>query len=77
VDRTPVEGVYAAGACASNIAVDGEGYSSGTQLGEASFFGRRAGRHAASRGREDVTQVTSDSFSTTSRPDGPQEESWA
>jgi succinate dehydrogenase/fumarate reductase flavoprotein subunit len=77
VDRTPVEGVYAAGACASNIAVDGEGYSSGTQLGEASFFGRRAGRHAASRGREDVTQVTPNSFTTTSRPDGPQEESWA
>jgi len=46
-DGSPVEGVYAAGACASNIAVDGKGYSSGTQLGEASFFGRRAGRHAA------------------------------
>ncbi|MFI7589726.1 FAD-binding protein [Spongisporangium articulatum] len=46
-DGTTVEGVYAAGACASNIAVDGRGYSSGTQLGEASFFGRRAGRHAA------------------------------
>lgn len=44
---TVVPGVYAVGACASNIAVDGHGYSSGTQLGEASFFGRRAGRHAA------------------------------
>ena len=43
----PVEGLYAAGACASNIALDGSGYSSGTQLGEASYFGRRAGRHAA------------------------------
>ena len=43
----PVPGVYAAGACASNIALDGSGYSSGTQLGEASYFGRRAGRHAA------------------------------
>lgn len=42
-----IAGLYAAGACASNIAVDGHGYSSGTQLGEASFFGRRAGRHAA------------------------------
>ena len=45
---TPVLGLYAAGACASNIALDGSGYSSGTQLGEASYFGRRAGRHAAS-----------------------------
>jgi 3-oxo-5alpha-steroid 4-dehydrogenase len=43
-----VPGLYAAGACASNIAQDGKGYSSGTQLGEGSFFGRRAGRHAAS-----------------------------
>jgi 3-oxo-5alpha-steroid 4-dehydrogenase len=37
------------GACASNIAQDGKGYASGTQLGEGSFFGRRAGAHAASR----------------------------
>ncbi|MFI5954002.1 FAD-binding protein [Cryptosporangium sp. NPDC051539] len=42
-----VPGAYAAGACASNIAVDGRGYASGTQLGEASYFGRRSGRHAA------------------------------
>ena len=41
----PVPGLYAAGACASNIAQDGAGYSSGTCLGEASFFGRRAGKH--------------------------------
>ncbi len=46
-DGTVVAGLYAAGACASNIAQDGKGYSSGTQLGEGSFFGRRAGRHAA------------------------------
>ncbi|EXG82922.1 succinate dehydrogenase/fumarate reductase flavoprotein subunit [Cryptosporangium arvum DSM 44712] len=46
-DGSVVAGAYAAGACASNIAVDGRGYSSGTQLGEASYFGRRAGRHAA------------------------------
>jgi 3-oxo-5alpha-steroid 4-dehydrogenase len=50
-DGTAVPGVYAAGACASNIAVDGRGYASGTQLGEASFFGRRAGRDAAARAR--------------------------
>lgn len=46
-DRSAIKGLYAAGACASNIAQDGAGYCSGTQLGEGSFFGRRAGRHAA------------------------------
>ncbi|MBA0126943.1 FAD-binding protein [Haloechinothrix sp. YIM 98757] len=46
-DGSTIPGAYAVGACASNIAYDGAGYSSGTQLGEASFFGRRAGRHAA------------------------------
>ena len=48
-DGSVVDGLYAAGACASNIAQDGKGYCSGTQLGEGSFFGRRAGRHAAGR----------------------------
>ena len=47
-DGSVVRGLYAAGACASNIAQDGNGYCSGTQLGEGSFFGRRAGIHAAS-----------------------------
>jgi len=46
-DGTVIPGLYAAGACASNIAQDGKGYASGTQLGEGSFFGRRAGTHAA------------------------------
>ncbi|WP_182358333.1 FAD-binding protein [Tomitella gaofuii] len=46
-DGSVVDGLYAAGACASNIAQDGKGYASGTQLGEGSFFGRRAGHHAA------------------------------
>jgi len=46
-DGSAITGLYAAGACASNIAQDGNGYCSGTQLGEGSFFGRRAGRHAA------------------------------
>jgi 3-oxo-5alpha-steroid 4-dehydrogenase len=46
-DGSVIPGLYAAGACASNIAQDGKGYGSGTQLGEGSFFGRRAGRHAA------------------------------
>ena len=46
-DGSVVPGLYAAGACASNLAQGGAGYCSGTQLGEGSFFGRRAGRHAA------------------------------
>ncbi len=49
VDGSIVAGLYAAGACASNIAQDCKGYCSGTQLGEGSFFGRLAGRHAAAR----------------------------
>ncbi|MCB1615196.1 MAG: FAD-dependent oxidoreductase, partial [Pseudomonadales bacterium] len=44
----PVPGLFAAGACASNIAQDAVGYSSGTCIGESTFFGRRAGRKAAS-----------------------------
>ncbi|HZU46186.1 MAG TPA: FAD-binding protein [Mycobacterium sp.] len=48
-DGTVIPGLYAVGACASNIAQDGKGYASGTQLGEGSFFGRRAGAHAATR----------------------------
>jgi succinate dehydrogenase/fumarate reductase flavoprotein subunit len=46
-DGTTVPGLYAAGGCASNIAQDGLGYSSGTCIGEATFFGRRAGKHIA------------------------------
>lgn len=46
-DDQLVAGLYAVGACASAIAQDAAGYSSGTCLGEGSFFGRRAGRHAA------------------------------
>ena len=46
-DGQVIGGLYAAGATASNIAQDGKGYSSGTQLGSGSFFGRRAGASAA------------------------------
>ncbi len=59
-DDSTIDGLYAAGACASNIAVDGKGYASGTQLGEASYFGRRAGRHAAA---QNVTRLTQDRYS--------------
>ena len=46
---TPIPGCYAAGACASNLAQDGPGYSSGTCIGEAAFFGRRGGAHPTGR----------------------------
>ena len=49
---TTIAGRYAVGACASNIAQDGKGYASGTQLGEGSFFGRRAGAHAAENSQQ-------------------------
>src|SRR3546814_4749462 len=57
-DGTAINGLYAAGACASNIAQDAKGYSTGTQLGEGSYFGRRAGRHEIGRAscRERVCQ---------------------
>jgi len=46
-DGSPIEGLYAVGACAANIAQDGTGYSSGTCIGESTYFGRRAGKAAA------------------------------
>ena len=50
-DGSVVAGLFAAGASASNLAQDGKGYSSGTQLGSGSFFGRRAGAKAAARAK--------------------------
>jgi 3-oxo-5alpha-steroid 4-dehydrogenase len=46
-DGSVVRGLYAAGASALNVTQNCKGYASGTQLGEGSFFGRRAGVHAA------------------------------
>jgi succinate dehydrogenase/fumarate reductase flavoprotein subunit len=46
-DDSVIGGLYAVGACADNIAQDGTGYSSGTCIGESTYFGRRAGRSAA------------------------------
>src|SRR4051812_5454486 len=46
-DGSVIAGLFAAGACAVNIAQDGKSYASGTQLAEGSYFGRRAGRRAA------------------------------
>ena len=48
-DGSVVGGLYAGGACAANLAQDAKGYASGLQLGDGSYFGRRAGRHAAQR----------------------------
>lgn len=45
-DGHPVAGLYAAGRTAASIS--SPGYSSGTSIGEASIFGRIAGRRAAS-----------------------------
>lgn len=46
VDATPIAGLYAAGRASSGM--HGEGYVSGTSLGDGTFFGRRAGRAVAS-----------------------------
>jgi 3-oxo-5alpha-steroid 4-dehydrogenase len=43
--RTPVPGLYAAGRTAASLAA--HGYASGISLGDGTFFGRRAGAHAA------------------------------
>lgn len=48
-DGSIIEGLYAAGRTACGIPRWGEGYSSGMSLGDSSFFGRQAGRHAATR----------------------------
>lgn len=45
----PVPGLYAAGASASTIAHDSRSYLSGISLAAGSFFGRAAGRHAATQ----------------------------
>ncbi|MET9289017.1 FAD-dependent oxidoreductase [Nocardia beijingensis] len=45
IDGNPIPGLFAAGRAASNL--HGEGYISGTALGDGTFFGRRAGAAAA------------------------------
>jgi succinate dehydrogenase/fumarate reductase flavoprotein subunit len=46
-DGEAIPGLYAAGRTTSGLAA--QGYSSGLSLADATFFGRRAGRHAAAR----------------------------
>lgn len=43
----PISGLYAAGRCTSGLPAWGHGYSSGLSLADCTFFGRRAGSHAA------------------------------
>lgn len=49
VSGEPIRGLYAAGRASSGM--HGNGYISGTSLGDGTFFGRRAGRTAAAGGR--------------------------
>ncbi|HKY91884.1 MAG TPA: FAD-dependent oxidoreductase [Nevskiaceae bacterium] len=46
-DKTPVAGLYAAGRTACGLPRWGEAYSSGLSLADATYFGRQAGRRAA------------------------------
>lgn len=50
--RQPITGLYAAGRTACGIPRWGEGYSSGTSVGDATYFGRLAGQAAATRKRQ-------------------------
>lgn len=45
LDGLPIPGLFAAGRASSGL--HGEGYISGTSLGDATFFGRKAGATAA------------------------------
>jgi 3-oxo-5alpha-steroid 4-dehydrogenase len=49
VRGNPIPGLYAVGACSAHIPRSGKSYASGMSLGPGSYFGRRAGRHAALR----------------------------
>jgi len=48
--RKPIPGLYAAGRSSAGLPRSGEGYASGMSIGDATFFGRRAGRAAARSG---------------------------
>ena len=51
-DDGVVDGLYAVGACAAHFPQNGHEYASGMSLGPGSWWGRRAGRHAAGRAAE-------------------------
>ena len=50
-DGGVVEGLYAAGRCSAGLCREGRTYASGLSIGDASFFGRLAGRQAAAAPR--------------------------
>ncbi|MEM8500374.1 MAG: FAD-dependent oxidoreductase [Pseudomonadota bacterium] len=50
-DREPIPGLYAAGRTVAGIPRTAKGYASGMSVGDATFFGRRAGRQAADQAR--------------------------
>lgn len=50
-DGEVVPGLYSAGRSCCGLSRSAEGYVSGTSIGDATFFGRLAGRTAAARGR--------------------------
>ena len=52
-DGEIVDGLFAAGRSCCGISRSAEGYVSGTSIGDATFFGRLAGRAAAARGDAD------------------------
>ena len=49
-DGNEVPGLYAAGRCTAGLCREGRNYASGLSIGDASFFGRLAGRRAAGPG---------------------------
>jgi 3-oxo-5alpha-steroid 4-dehydrogenase len=48
-DRTPIEGLFAAGRTTAGMPRRGDGYGSGMSVGDVTFFGRMAGRQVAAR----------------------------
>lgn len=50
-DREAIPGLYAAGRTVAGIPRTAKGYASGMSVGDATFFGRRAGRQAAAQER--------------------------
>lgn len=46
-DHNAIAGLYAAGRCTAGLCREGRNYASGLSIGDASFFGRLAGRKAA------------------------------
>jgi succinate dehydrogenase/fumarate reductase flavoprotein subunit len=52
MDKRPIPGLYAAGRTACGVPRTAAGYASGMSVGDATFFGRIAGRSAASFSRD-------------------------